>query len=81
MDGPALEVLHDDVRPVVVLADVEHGDDVRMRRKARGGVSLTREAGSNLGASRVALREDLESDRSLEAGRRRDTRRPSRRLR
>ena len=39
----ALDVLEDDVRPVVVLARVDHADDVRMR-ELRDGARLTPEA-------------------------------------
>ena len=66
VDGAAVEVLHDDERLAVVLADVEDRHDVRMRRETRRGARLTREARAHVRVARVPLGEHLDRDRSAE---------------
>ena len=68
VDGAAVEVLHDDVRLLPVLADVEDGDDVRRAGEPRGGQRLAPEPRAHLLFRRVALREELDGDLPLEDG-------------
>ena len=68
VDGPTLEALHDDERPPLVLGDVEHGHDVRRSREPSGGERLASESGPGVLLARVAVREHLDGDRSLEDG-------------
>ena len=58
----AVEVLHDDERLAVVLADVEHGHDVRMRGESSGGSRLPREPRAHVGVAGMPLREHLHGD-------------------
>ena len=71
VDGAAVEVLHDDVRLLPVLADVEDRDDVRRAREPRGGQRLAPEARAHLLFRRMALGEELDGDFPLEDGIRR----------
>ena len=56
------QVLHDDVGPPLVLADVEDRDDARSVRQPRGGEALAREAPSDRFVVGEALGEDLHRD-------------------
>ena len=66
VDRTSVQVLHDDERLAVVLADVEHRDDVRMGRETRGGSRLAREPCAHVSVARVAFGEHLDRDRPAE---------------
>ncbi len=66
VDGAAVEVLHDDERLAVVLADVEDGHDVRMCRETGCGSRLPREPRTHVGVARMALGEHLDRNRSAQ---------------
>ena len=66
VDRSSIEVFHDDERLAVVLADVEDGDDVRVRGEARCGSCLARESRAYVRVTRVAFGEHLHRDRSAE---------------
>ena len=66
VNGAPVQVLHDDERLAVVLADVEDRDDVRMRRETRSGARLPREACAHIRIARVPFGEHLDRDRSAE---------------
>ncbi len=61
-DRAAAEVLHDDERPLVPLADVEDRDRRVLARQPRGRERLPLEALPHRGVLRVALREHLDRD-------------------
>ena len=56
------EVLHDDVRAALVLADVEDRDRVRRAREPGGGERLAREAPADRLVVGEPLREQLDRD-------------------
>ena len=66
VDRAPVQVLHDDERLAVVLADVEDRHDVRVRRETRRGARLPREAGADVRVARVPFGEHLDGDRSAE---------------
>ena len=66
LERAALEVLHDDERPVVPLADVEDGDRIRLAGETRGGQRLSREPAAQRVVARVPLGQDLDGDGSSE---------------
>jgi hypothetical protein len=61
----ALDVLEDDVRAAVVLARVDHGDDVRVR-ELRHGARLAPEALDLVGVGRDLAMQELDRHRPLE---------------
>ena len=63
----ALDELHDDVRARRVVAEVEHGDDVRVVER-RGGLCLVAEAGEEVGVLAVLGPQELDRDVALELG-------------
>ena len=60
LERAAGEVLHDDERPAVPLADVEDGDRAGLAREARGGERLTLEALADPLVRGVAVGEHLD---------------------
>jgi hypothetical protein len=66
LDRAAAEVLHDDERALVPLADVVDRDGVRLAREPRGRERLAHEATANRLVLRVALGEDLDGDGAAE---------------
>jgi hypothetical protein len=64
-EGGALDALHDDERPAVVLADVEDLDDVGMGELG-GETRLPKEAVAKTGRVREVLGENLDRDGPLE---------------
>ena len=68
LERTAAEVLHDDEWALRVLADVEHGHDVRFPGEPRRGQSLAREAPAHRVVTRVALGEQLDGDGAAQDG-------------
>ncbi len=66
LERAAAEVLHDDERPLRVLADVEHRDDVRLPGEPRRREGLACEAAPHGVVARVALGEQLDGDGAAE---------------
>ena len=66
LEGAALEMLHDDERPAVPLADVEDRDRARLRGEARGCKRLACEPRPDRFVARVPLGEDLDRNRAAE---------------
>ena len=64
----AVEVLHDDEWPAVVLGDVEDRHDVGRSGEACGGERLAPEARTRVVLARVPVREHLHRDRPFERG-------------
>jgi hypothetical protein len=62
LERAAGQVLHDDERPLGVLADVEDRHRVRLAGEARGGERLAREARAQRSVPCEALGEDLDRD-------------------
>ena len=63
----AVDQLHDDERPVLVLAEVVHGHDVGMVQRRRGQ-RLLPEARAEVGIAAVLGAEDLDRDVAIELG-------------
>ena len=66
LERAALEVLHDDERPVVPLADVEDRDRVRLPGETRRGQRLPREPAAQRVVARIPLGQDLDGNGSSE---------------
>ena len=66
LERAAAEVLHDDERPLGVLAHVEHGHDVRLPGQPRRRQRLAREAAPDRFVARVALAQQLDGDGAAE---------------
>src|SRR5207244_13419961 len=62
---PASDVLHADVRPPTLVADVEDLDDVGMAKASRD-LSLTQEAQAKAGIAGEVVGEELDRDRPVE---------------
>ena len=62
LERAATQVFHDDEWTLLVLADVEDGDDVGLPGQPRRGERLAREAPAHLLVARVALGEQLDRD-------------------
>ena len=68
VERAAAQVLHDDVRPLVVLADIEDGHGVGLARQARRGKGLARESLADSLVQRVAVGQDLDRNGTAEHG-------------
>jgi hypothetical protein len=66
VERSAVQVLHDDERPLVPLADIEDRDRVRLAREPRRGERLSGEAAADGLVLGEALREHLDRHRAPE---------------